>query len=100
MEYNNTAAKLQNLIQKRGVNQIGTLKRRDGMYTGIPKETLEELLHTPFPDDTEYTKYQFKQNLRSLDEKQIRDIANKMTIAAAMKEFKPYKSPEDGIFPI
>ena len=102
MEDHNAASKIQNIMKKRKIKQIGTLRRMDGTYTGTPKETLEELLHRLFPDDTEFTEYLFNINLTNLlNEEQILEIVNKTTTKSALQGFKPYKSPgEDGIYPI
>ena len=102
MEGKNATAKLQNIMKKGKMNEIGTLRKRDGTYTNTTQETLDELLHTLFPDDFETEPYDITQNQRNkLTEQKINEIVNTTTVTAAMKSFKPYKSPgEDGIHPI
>ena len=88
---------------KRGkINDIGTLRRKDGTYTDTPQETIEELLQTLFPDDLETEDYDLSQNnYTTLGEEKIKEIVNKTTVTAALKSFKPFKSPgEDGIHPV
>ena len=102
MEDKSAIAKLQSIMKKGKVNQIGTLRRADGTYTSTAQETLEELLHTLFPDDMEDTREEINLNIgNSLTEEQIIEMVNATTVRAAMSSFKPYKSPgEDGIHPI
>ena len=103
MEEKNETAKLQSLMKKGKVNQIGTLRRKDGTYTETPKETLRELLDSLFPDDEDFVKQdnRYTNINNNLTEEQIVKIVNKTTVETAMKSFKPFKSPgEDGIYPI
>ena len=102
MEGKNATAKLQNIMKKGRMNEIGTLRKRDGTYTNTTQETLDELLHTLFPDDFETEPYDLTQQQRNkLTEQKINEIVNTTTVTAAMKSFKPYKSPgEDRIHPI
>ena len=102
MEEKNATAKLQNIMKKGKMNEIGTLRKRDGTYTSTTQETLDELLYTLFPDDHETEPYDLTQQQRTkLTEQKICEIVNTTTVKAAMKSFKPYKSPgEDGIHPI
>ena len=102
MEDKNATAKLQSIMKRGKVNDIGTLRRKDGTYTDTPQETIEELLQTLFPDDLETEEYDLSQNnYTKLGEDKIKEIVNKTTVTEALKSFKPFKSPgEDGIHPI
>ena len=103
MENKSAVAKLQSLMKNGKVNKVGTLRRKDGSCTATPKETLEELLNTLFPDDPEYNRDEINNiNMNNdLTEEQIETMINETTVTEAMRNFKPYKSPGvDGIYPI
>ena len=56
----------QHSIMKKGkMNEIGTLRKRDRTYTNTTQETLDELLHTLFPDDFETEPYNLTQQQRN-----------------------------------
>ena len=107
MEDLSTLAKIQKLMKQTN-NRIGTIRKSNGTYTTTPKETLDELIDTLYPDDTNTSEQraEIQQEINTqypgnpLAEEEIEIMINKDTIETAIRGFDPYKSPgPDGIYP-
>jgi hypothetical protein len=96
-----TAAKIQKLMKSGSKQELGSLKKPDGSYTTFTQESLQVLLDTHFPDETNpdnEAPLNFDGNTNNLD---IDKVVNVEAVRAALKSFKPYKAPgNDGIYPI
>ena len=96
-----TAAKIQKVMKTGSKQELGTLKKQDGSYTTSPQESLQVLLDTHFPDETNPANdapLNFEGNTNTLD---VDQVVNIEAVRAALKSFKPYKAPgNDGIYPI
>ena len=86
---------------------ISTIQRKNGTFTGNQIETLQELTNTLFPECQREEKQISESNIQLIEENEelspdtAEEIVNTARITAAIKMFKPYKSPgKDGIYPI
>ena len=99
----NSTARVHKLLKMGKREDIGSLKKDTGEFTTTPKETLETLLNTHFPDNTTNNDQNRNTNTKhsgngKLD---IEKVINRESVKAALSSFKPYKSPGmDGIFPV
>ena len=96
-----TAAKIQKVMKSGSKQELGSLKKPDGSYTTSTQESLQVLLDTHFPDETNpdnEVPLNFDGNTNNLD---IDKVVNVESVRAALKSFKPFKAPgNDGIYPI
>ena len=98
----NSTARVHKLLKMGKREDIGSLKKDNGEFTTTPKETLETLLNTHFPDDPNNHQNSTTHEKHSGNGKlDIDKVINRESVKAALLSFKPYKSPGmDGIFPV
>ena len=96
-----TAAKIQKVMKTGSKQELGSLLKPDGSYTTSTQESLQVLLDTHFPGETNpenEASLNFDGNTSHLD---IDKVVNVEAVRAALKSFKPFKAPgNDGIYPI
>ena len=85
--------------------KLGTVRKANGEYTTTPEETLEELLRVLFPNSTGEDQYNNPtEDMDAITNEEylnIKNMINSDSVKAAIRSFKPYKSPgPDGIYPV
>ena len=110
----NTAeiARLQKIMKKGKLNDIGTLVKDDQTYTSTKEDTLEELMTKLFPDcssleqDIDEIDEQIERSPlyalnRRISQEEIEEITDDRFIEEAIRGFSPFKSPGlDNIQPV
>ena len=102
MNSTTSTARIHKLLKMGKREELGSMKDSNGKYTDTPEETLKVLLDYHYPDREPNINHEPEPdlNLDGLKNLDIDEVINLEAVKAAIKSFKPYKSPGmDGIYP-